>query len=76
MINIEIPKLENTTLKALSSSINFLCESIIVASNEQMFAGDEGLSTYLAGVAFGYRQTLQLIRAMEVDLRKGDSENE
>lgn len=75
MIKIDLPT-ENETLKSLEFIDKFLCESISAVISERATTEIETLSTFMDGVVFGYRQTLQLIRAMESEYRKAGNENE
>ena len=75
MIKIDLPT-ENATLKSLEFIDKFLCESISAVISERATAEDENLTLFMDGVVFGYRQTSQLIRAMEAEYRKEGNENE
>lgn len=71
MINIDLPKPENVTLKYLEFIDRYLSELIREASNERA-TSEEPLSTYMEGVAFGYRNALQLVQTYEYLIRNGE----
>lgn len=75
MIKIDFPT-ENETLKSLEFIDKFLCESISAVISERATTETETLTIFMDGVAYGYRQTLQLIRVMEFNYRKEGNTNE
>lgn len=71
MINIDLPKPENVTLKYLEFIDRYLSELIREARSEQAKVV-EPLLTYMEGMEFGYRQALQLVRVYEYLLGNGE----